>query len=117
MVCWGWNEYGQLGTGTTGNVGTSPDQMGSNLKAADLGEGFCSPIHTTQISGSPFLIACRCAHPALLNAFHGLVLLYLLFPALLHNKFSMSPYPAHVLFHTLSTPPCAGPIGLQESSP
>ena len=39
VVCWGDNSRGQLGIGSTVNVGTSPGQMGSNLAPADLGPG------------------------------------------------------------------------------
>jgi alpha-tubulin suppressor-like RCC1 family protein len=27
MRCWGWGEYGQLGTGSTADLGAAPDQM------------------------------------------------------------------------------------------
>ena len=39
VVCWGSNLDGQLGIGNTNNVGNAPGQMGSSLKAVDLGPG------------------------------------------------------------------------------
>ena len=58
MVCWGWNRFGQLGIGSTSNIGSAPGQMGSNLTAVDMGAGdivsmraeigwLCDPISTT----------------------------------------------------------------------
>lgn len=38
--CWGNNFYGQLGLEDTNYRGYSPNQMGDNLKAIELGEGF-----------------------------------------------------------------------------
>ena len=39
VACWGSNAYGQLGIGSTSEVGDAPGEMGSNLKAVDLGPG------------------------------------------------------------------------------
>ena len=39
VVCWGYNQYGQLGRGSREGVGTGLGQMGDNLKAVDLGKG------------------------------------------------------------------------------
>jgi alpha-tubulin suppressor-like RCC1 family protein len=36
VVCWGYNIFGQLGTGSTANVGGSP---GYSLTAVNLGSG------------------------------------------------------------------------------
>jgi alpha-tubulin suppressor-like RCC1 family protein len=36
LVCWGWNGYGQLGIGSTKNVGDFP---GYRLAAVNLGSG------------------------------------------------------------------------------
>ena len=37
--CWGYNSYGQLGLGDTGNRGTSGSHMGDNLPRLDFGTG------------------------------------------------------------------------------
>jgi len=39
VKCWGNNEYGQLGLGSTSNFGTGSGEMGDNLPAVDLGTG------------------------------------------------------------------------------
>ena len=39
VACWGLNGYGQLGIGSTTDVGTSPGQMGSGLQLVHLGAG------------------------------------------------------------------------------
>jgi hypothetical protein len=39
VLCWGQNFAGQLEIGSTTNVGLSPEAMGSNLTAVDLGPG------------------------------------------------------------------------------
>jgi len=39
VVCWGWNADGQLGIGSTNNVGKTPDSLGINMIPADLGAG------------------------------------------------------------------------------
>ena len=39
VLCWGLNDAGQLGRGSTDTVGTSPGQMGRNLSSLDLGTG------------------------------------------------------------------------------
>ena len=39
MVCWGSNRDGQLGIGSTTDVGTSASDMGVNLQAVNLGTG------------------------------------------------------------------------------
>jgi hypothetical protein len=39
VMCWGSNNYGQLGLGNTANRGDGPNQMGANLAAVDLGPG------------------------------------------------------------------------------
>ena len=39
VVCWGMNDFGQLGIGNRSNVGTGQWQMGSNLTSVDLGTG------------------------------------------------------------------------------
>ena len=38
-VCWGDNSYGQLGVGSTTNVGTEPGQMGVSLELVNLAPG------------------------------------------------------------------------------
>ena len=37
--CWGDNSYGQLGVGSTTNVGTEPGQMGVSLELVNLAPG------------------------------------------------------------------------------
>lgn len=39
VLCWGSNDHGQLGIGTSSTVGTSAGEMGDNLTAVDLGAG------------------------------------------------------------------------------
>ena len=39
VVCWCSNAYGQLGVGSTTDVGTSPAQLGNNLGPVNLGTG------------------------------------------------------------------------------
>jgi len=39
LRCNGQNDYGQLGTGTTSNLGLKPGEMGDSLKAIQLGTG------------------------------------------------------------------------------
>ena len=45
VVCWGDNQYGQLGVSGVGRVGTSPQSMGDALQPVDfrLGAGLASP--------------------------------------------------------------------------
>ena len=38
-MCWGDNSYGQLGVGSTTNVGTEPGQMGVSLELVNLAPG------------------------------------------------------------------------------
>jgi alpha-tubulin suppressor-like RCC1 family protein len=38
VVCWGGNQYGQLGVGSTTDVGTATGQMGVNLAVAAGGQ-------------------------------------------------------------------------------
>ena len=46
MACWGDNSFGQLGIGSTTDVGSGPGQMGSNLKTISLGTGGPLPAHS-----------------------------------------------------------------------
>jgi len=39
VKCWGFNEFGQLGIGSTTNHGDGPNQMGANLPTVNLGAG------------------------------------------------------------------------------
>lgn len=39
LKCWGFNQYGSLGQGSTANRGDNPNEMGTNLPAIDLGYG------------------------------------------------------------------------------
>lgn len=39
LKCWGWGNYGQLGTGNSSDRGDAPGEMGDNLPAASLGTG------------------------------------------------------------------------------
>ena len=39
VACWGNNNYGQLGIGSTTNIGTAPGQMGANLQYVSLSSG------------------------------------------------------------------------------
>ncbi|CAE7805594.1 unnamed protein product [Symbiodinium sp. CCMP2592] len=37
LKCWGWGVHGQLGQGTSENLGDEPSELGSNLHAVDFG--------------------------------------------------------------------------------
>ena len=39
IKCWGWNGYGELGTGQPGSLGDQPGEMGDALPFVDLGSG------------------------------------------------------------------------------
>jgi hypothetical protein len=39
IVCWGANQFGQLGNGNTVDIGTLPAHMGTNMKEVDLMAG------------------------------------------------------------------------------
>ena len=40
VMCWGSNNYGQLGLNRTENIGDDPNEMGNNLNALDFGDDF-----------------------------------------------------------------------------
>ena len=42
IVCWGWDAYGQLGIGSTENVGKTEQTLGKYIVPADLGAGAVS---------------------------------------------------------------------------
>jgi len=46
VLCWGHNGYGQLGVGTTSNVGDNVGEMGDNLRAVNLGAGHAEALAT-----------------------------------------------------------------------
>lgn len=52
VKCWGHDDYGQLGLGTTDNRGDSPGQMGSPLPEVDLGQGLSVGAVATGIGHS-----------------------------------------------------------------
>ena len=39
VACWGQNANGQLGVGSTTDLGSAPGQMGANLQLVNLGTG------------------------------------------------------------------------------
>ena len=39
VACWGFNGFGELGIGSTNNVGGSPGHMGNQLQTVNLGTG------------------------------------------------------------------------------
>ncbi|MBI5508645.1 MAG: hypothetical protein HY903_07820 [Deltaproteobacteria bacterium] len=39
VKCWGFNAYGELGQGATGNLGDAPGELGDNLLPVSLGTG------------------------------------------------------------------------------
>jgi len=39
VKCWGWNDYGQLGLGDVNDQGDQGGEMGSSLRAVQLGTG------------------------------------------------------------------------------
>ena len=39
VACWGSNQYGQLGIGSTSHIGDGANEMGNNLQKVDLGTG------------------------------------------------------------------------------
>jgi alpha-tubulin suppressor-like RCC1 family protein len=53
VACWGYNEYGQLGIGTTDNRGNNPNEMGTYLQLVDLGSG-----HTAKSIRAGYLHTC-----------------------------------------------------------
>ena len=46
VACWGWNGNGELGIGSTSNVGTSDSTLGNNMQLSDLGSGDSIPPAT-----------------------------------------------------------------------
>ena len=68
VVCWGSNSNGQLGIGNNNDVGSSPNEMGDNLVAVDLGTGkfelgrrlnaFLSSFNSKKLAFSPYYFIC-----------------------------------------------------------
>jgi len=54
--CWGGGSHGKLGTGSSGNKGDGPNELGDNLPVIDWGTGFevdsirCSAVHSCAVS-------------------------------------------------------------------
>jgi alpha-tubulin suppressor-like RCC1 family protein len=49
VKCWGYNKFGQLGIGSTLDIGDGANEMGNSLQAVDLGTGrTAKDISTTE---------------------------------------------------------------------
>jgi alpha-tubulin suppressor-like RCC1 family protein len=54
VACWGYNFHGQLGIGSTVDVGNLASQLGANMQLVALGDGEAA-LHVAPVSSSPKL--------------------------------------------------------------